>query len=490
MSPENPLELSAAERAALGHAALEWCLRHFESMADGRVYPDVTIDALSQIIGKELPRKPQSPAVVMQQFAQIAAFGRNNGHPRMFGYVQSSGNFAAAVADFLASAINQNVTSWRSAPAATTLELQVIDWIKEITGFPSEAAGLLVSGGSMANFIALAVALRASTKVDITQQGVSRLPGLPRIYAPATVHFSVPKAAGLLGIGRQSVISIPVDRNLRMKVSALERALTDDTTGVWPVCVVANAGDVNSGAIDPLNEIADLCAANNVWLHVDASYGGFAMMAASGTRQLEGLNRANSISLDAHKWLFAPLDAGCVLVRDPAILRRAFGHGASYVDVIADQDMSAFAFWDYGPELSRRFRALKIWFALKCHGVDAIATTIERNILVAQHLAAAIDAAPDFERLAPSPLSIVCFRYLPPEFREKARGSTQRTEALNALNRDLMLNVQRDGDSYLSNAMIGEAFALRACIVNHRTTEADVERLLDTIRRVALSTQA
>ena len=240
-------------------------------------------------------------------------------------------------------------------------------------------------------------------------------------------------------------------------------------------------GVFQTGAVDPLDTIADVCVDTGVWFHVDGSYGGFAAGAPRAADALAAIGRADSVSLDPHKWLFAPLDAGCLLVRDPRHLKRAFTHGAAYVDVIADRDMSEFAFWDHGPELSRRFRALKIWFILKCHGARALTAAIDANIAVAQTLAAAIDASADFERLAPAPLSIVCFRYAPAQLRG-------RRDALNALNRTLMVDVQRDGEAYLSNAMVGDDFALRACIVNYRTTADDAGLLLETIRRVAART--
>jgi glutamate/tyrosine decarboxylase-like PLP-dependent enzyme len=242
--------------------------------------------------------------------------------------------------------------------------------------------------------------------------------------------------------------------------------------------VVANAGDVNMGAVDPIEAIANLCEELGCWLHVDGAYGGFAAGVPAHAALFDGVQRAHSLSLDPHKWLFAPLDVGCLLVRDMAALRRTFTHGASYIDVVADREMSDFAFWDVSPELSRRFRALKLWFAFKCHGADAFRAAIARNVALAQELAGLIDASDDMERLAPTPLSIVCFRYAPPA----RRGDRP---ALNELNRALLLALQRDGTAYLSNAMIGDDFALRACIVNHRTSPADLDALLDTIRRLA-----
>lgn len=492
---EHGLELSPREREALGRAALAWALDYFDTQGEAPIYPAVTAVALLALIDEPLPETPQPISDVMDQFAELAALGRMNGHPRMWGYVQSSGSFAGVAADFLASALNQNVTSWRSAPSATTVEHQVIDWLKAMAGVDAAAGGLLLSGGSFANFAGLAVALRASTGVDVNQLGVAALPGPPRIYTSGMTHMSTPKAAAMLGLGRDAIVPVPVDAAFRMDVAALEQlVLADRAAGCHAVCVVANAGDVNTGAIDPLDAIADVCERAGLWLHVDGSYGGLAAGAPRVGGALAGLRRADSVSLDPHKWLYAPLDAGCLLVKDARRLRHTFAQGAAYIDVIADDDMSEFAFWDHGPELTRRFRALKIWFILKCHGAAAIRAAIDDNIGVAQELAALIDASDDFERLAPAPLSIVCFRYLPESMRAPGRrplakaGPGDHTAALNRVNRALMVEIQRDGDAYLSNAQIGDAFALRACIVNFRTRPSDAAHVLATIRRVAART--
>lgn len=465
-------DLTPEERAALGRAALEWVLAWFNDTGERPLYPSMTAAELERAAASPIPRDGDDPLAVLRAFAtSVAAGSRDNGNPRMFGYVQSSGSYVGAVADFLASALNQNVTSWRSAPAATTIERQVIEWLRDLIGFHASGDGILVSGGSIANLVGVAAAL-ASTCPDTARRGVRALAGEPAIYASDVVHMSVPKAAAVLGLGRDAVRRIPMDANFRMPADVLDAAIDEDRrAGRIPICVVANAGDVNTGAVDPIDDIADVCARHGVWLHADAAYGGFAVLAPSRRQLLAGLGRADSLSLDPHKWLYVPVDSGCVLVRDRAALRRAFSYAAEYVDVIATSEMSEYAFWDYGPELSRRFRALKIWMALRCHGVAAFAAAIERNIALASRLAAMIDESDDFERLAPAPLSIVCFRY--------AKGGGD----LNDVNRRLMLAVQRAGRAYLSNAMIGDRFALRACIVNYRTTEEDLAMLLDEIRR-------
>lgn len=466
------IELTSSERAELGRSALDWVLRYFTDQSTLPIYPTVSARDLSMQLAGSLPVEGQPIDAVMADFAQVASGARHNGHPRMYGYVQSSGSFAGVAADFLASALNQNVTSWRSAPSGTTIEHQVIDWLKEMVGFDPAGTGVLLSGGSFANFAGLAVALRASSDADINRLGVGALPGTPRIYTSTMTHMSIGKAASMLGIGKDAIVEVSVDASHRMDVAALAaRIRSDRAAGHHPVCVVATAGDATAGVIDPLSEIADVCASERVWLHVDGSYGALAARSAHVGSSLAALHRADSMSLDPHKWLFAPLDVGCLLVRDRAALRRAFSTGADYIDVVADSDMSDFAYWDHSPELSRRFRALKIWFILKMHGAAAVRQAIDNNIEAARHLASVIESSSDFELLAPVPLSIVCFRY-------KAGDD--------AFNKRLMLEVQRDGDSYPSNAMLGGRFALRACIVNFRTEKADVERLLDTIRRVAL----
>jgi aromatic-L-amino-acid/L-tryptophan decarboxylase len=473
------LDLSLAQREALGRAALEWVLRWFDRTADRRVYPEVTAEALDATLRGTLPDGPQDPLEVLRTFtSDIVPGARDDGHARMFGYVRSGSAYVGVIADLLASALDQNVTSWRSAPAATTVERQVVSWVREIVGFGPDGEGLMVSGGSMANFIALSAALSASMP-DVSRRGVRSLPGEPVVYASELVHMSIPRAAAMLGLGRDAMRRIPVDQACRMDLAALEGAIEEDRRADrLPVCVVVNAGDVNTGAVDPIEAAVDLCERQDVWLHADGAYGGFAVLAPSGRRMLAGLGRVDSVSLDPHKWLYVPVDAGCVLVRDATALRNAFSMGADYVDVIATPEASEFAFWDYGPELTRRFRALKVWMVLRCHGTRALGELIERDIVHARQLAACIDASEVFERLAPASLSTVCFRHVP-------RGATKSLNELNALNREVMLAVQQSGLAYLSNTIVGSAFALRACLLNHRTTDADMPRLLEIIETAA-----
>ena len=324
----------------------------------------------------------------------------------------------------------------------------------------------------MANLAAIAAARQAK------DYSSDRL----RIYASSETHFSVAKAAALLGIGRENVRHVAVDEHLRMRADDLVAKITGDLEeGYVPFCVVANAGTVNTGAVDPLAEIRDVADRFQLWMHVDGSYGAFAVLAKSARGLFAGIERADSIALDPHKWLYLPVDVGCVIYRAPQIARAAFAHEAEYTRIIGEEADEAFAFWDYGPELSRRFRALKIWMLLKGVGLHSLGEAIESNLACARYLESMVRASDDFEMVAPVDLSIFCFRHVPVQLRNES------AEAIDAFNERLLIALQRDGSSYLSNAALGGRFALRGCVLNYRTTLRDMEILLDDLRRVARS---
>src|SRR5437762_3420193 len=322
----------------------------------------------------------------------IVPFSRQNAHPRMFGYVQSPGTPIGAFADLLASNLNANLTIWRSAPAPVELERLTINAIRQILGFRAEAGGLFVSGGSMANLAALAVA----------RQTKDYSSGRLRMYASSATHFSIAKAAALLGIGRENVRQVAVDERFRIRVDDLVAKITADLeAGYVPFCVIANAGTVNTGAVDPLVEIREIANRFQLWMHVDGSYGAFAVLTKSARELFAGIEQADSIALDPHKWLYLPVDVGCVIYRSPEIERAAFAHDAEYTRIIGEKADEAFAFWDYGPELSRRFRALKVWMLLKGVGLESLSEAIESNLACARYFESAARESDDFEMIAP-----------------------------------------------------------------------------------------
>ena len=470
------LDPSHEEICRMGNAAVDAMASYLSSIRDRRVYPQTTARDIRERLDKQLPEEGAGFEHLLATFCDvILPRSRHNAHPRMFGYVQSPGTAIAALADMLASVLNANLTAWRSAPAAVELERLTINWIKEIIGYDAQAAGLFVSGGSMANLAAIAAARKAKTAGDDRGRKL-------RIYCSEETHHSIDKAAALLGIGRENVRKIAVDGSFKINIEDLVMKITEDAeAGHLPLCVVANAGTVGTGAFDPLAEVAEVARRFNLWFHVDAAYGGFAALTESAKPLFTAINKADSVSLDPHKWLYLPVDCGCVLYRDPQNARATFAHEAEYTRVLNQETADeAFAFWDYGPELSRRFRALKVWMLLKSVGLRSLGEAIERNIACARHLEQLVRQSDDFEMLAPVELSIFCFRYAPLELK-----CTAAEHEIDSLNERLLTELQRDGSSYLSNARINGRFSLRGCVLNYRTTFQDMEILLSDLRRVA-----
>ena len=394
---------------------------------------------------------------------------------RFFGYVLGSGEPVAAVADLLASVINQNVTAWRSGPAAVTIERTVVGWLAQAIQCP-EFHGSLTGGGSAANLMGLAMAREAMHPAN--ERGLKHAPQAV-VYASQEVHMSIPKSVALLGIGRDSLRLIPTDRALRMVPLELEKAIKRDlAAGHRPIAIVASAGTVNTGAVDPLAEIAAIARAHGLWLHIDGAYGALAAIAIP--EKFSSLRLADSLSLDPHKWLYQPIDCGCVLYRDrdgvsPA--RAAFSHTGDYAKSLTADPVEGFAFFDETLELSRRFRALRLWLSLRYHGMAAFRAAIKKDLELARKLASLVKEQRELELLAETELSAVCFRY---------RGEGGSTDAeLNRRNAEILKRVLARGRVYLSNATLGGRFALRACLVNHRTTENDIREVINEVLAAA-----
>ena len=465
------LVVSAEDIREMGREALDLVASYYDSLKSGRpVLRPTTSAALRARLEEPLPREGASFQEALGTIRDLAVeFSRHSAHPRFFGYVSSPGTAVNAIGSLVASALNINVTGWRSAPVGTEIERLAIRWLQEMIGYPRDAGGLFVSGGSMANFAGLAAA-RSAKAPDAVRRGV---PAGMRLYVSEEGHFSVRKAAAMLGIGTDNVRSVRTNARQQMDLEELARLVREDrAAGLAPFCVVASAGTVATGAVDPIAEIAKFARAENLWLHVDGAYGGFAALAPGARHLFEAIAEADSVALDPHKWLYLPVGAGCVLYRDPAAARAAFSADAEYTRVMGLHDDEAFVFWDYGPELSRPFRALDLWLLVKSVGARALGEAIQENIACAKYFEELIRATGDFEMLAPVELSIFCFRYRPRGF----------TGDLDALNERVMLALQRAGSSYLSNARIDGKFALRGCVLNYRTTRRDMELLLDDVR--------
>jgi aromatic-L-amino-acid/L-tryptophan decarboxylase len=458
----NPLDITPEEFRRLSARVLEIAADYLQTMDARSIPPASTGAEIERIYSTPMP-ETSLPEEALQGLQEVARHSRaQNG--RFFGYVMGSGEPAAAAADLLCSVLNQNVTAWRSAPAAVALEHTVVDWLAQVIGCQN-FHGILTGGGSAANLMALAMAREAISPAN--ERGLRA--GAPiAVYASTEVHMSIPKAVALLGIGRENLRLIPVDDSYRMIPAQLENAIERDKKyGITPLAVVAAAGTVNTGAIDPLPQISKIATKYGAWLHVDGAYG--ALGAIALPEKFRGLELADSLSLDPHKWLYQPIDCGCLLYRDAAASHRAFAHSGDYVRALSKDPIEGQEFFEESLELSRRFRALKLWFSLRYHGFAAIRKSIEKDLAHARRLADSIQNTPELELLAPVELSAVCFRYV---------GKRDLSEAkLNQLNLEILQRIVARGRVYLSNATLHSKFCLRACIVNHRTTDADIDAI-------------
>lgn len=473
--------IDLAEFRALAHRAADLAADHMEGVARRPVFQPMSPEERRALLDLRLPSRGQ-PLDAALDFARDKILSRpmGNGHPRFFGWVNSPPEPAGVAAELLAAALNPSVAG--GDHAAVYLERGVVRWLMELVGFPVDGTmGLLTSGGSVASLIGLAAARHQAALADgwnVREEGLQG--GRPRlvIYVTDEGHSALRKAAELLGLGLASVRTVPTDEGLRMSVKALRAATAADrAAGLRPFCVAASAGTVNTGAIDPLSEIADLCAAERLWFHVDGAYGAFGAAAPSLARLYDGMARADSLALDPHKWLSVPIECGCVLVRDGALLRDSFSLVPPYLRTEEGKGFGGLPwFSEYGPQQTRGFRALKLWMTIHSLGRDGIAARVERHVSLARRLASRIDEAADFERMADAPLSIVCFRYAPAALRGKE-------ERLDAVNKAAMERIQTGGEAFLSGTTLGGRFALRACVLHDRTTEADVDALVEIARR-------
>ena len=469
-----PLEMPPGEFREIGHRLVDQIADRLAKLPDGLVTPDESPADVRGAGGAERPLPPagtDAGRLVSEATELLFDHSLFNGHPRFFGYITSSPAPIGMFGDFLAAALNQNVGAWRLAPLATEIEVQTVRWIAELIGFPISCGGLLVSGGNMANFVCFVAARAAKTPMDVRKVGLPRERRL-LVYASMEAHTWIQKAADLFGLGTDAIRWIATDDEQRMDPSALRRRIDEDLRlGHQPFLVVGTAGSVSTGAIDPLPDIAAICRTHGLWFHVDGAYGALAAQVPGSPASLRALSDADSVAVDPHKWLYAPLEAGCVLVRDAERLRNAFSYHPAYYHF----DDQVVNYFDYGPQNSRGFRALKVWLALRQVGRAGYLQMIGEDILLARHLHQLLARHPEFEAITQS-LSITTFRYVPPDLRPQL-GSEKVENYLSLLNQHLLTAVENSGEAFLSNALIGGKFVLRACIVNFHTSLGDIEAL-------------
>ena len=464
----NPLEISSDQFRHLAERISQLAADYLDHVDSMPVAPATTGEMTFRLFDAVLPEQGIGEAAFDNLPDVLRSSRAPNG--RFFGYVLGSGDPVAATGDLLASIMNQNVTAWRSGPAAVMIEKTVVLWLAEAIGCP-EFTGYLTGGGSAANLMGLTMA--RESRAPANEAGVSNK---AIVYASTEIHMSVPKSVALLGIGRNHLRLIPTDPSLRMDTAELERQIaTDKAAGRIPLAVVASAGTVNSGAVDPLAQIAEIAHRHGAWFHIDGAYGALAAIAERG--KFTGMELADSISLDAHKWLYQPLDCGCLLYRSREAAQKAFSHTGDYTRALSADPIEGFAFFEESLELSRRFRALKLWLSIRYHGLAAFRAAIRKDLAHARRLAEAIKAEPLLELMAFGELSAVCFRY------QGGAGLSQ--DELNGLNTAILKRTQKRGRVYVTNATLAGKFCLRACIVNHRTKDADIDEVVPEVLAAA-----
>ena len=486
---EAPLRMDAEEFRRAGHALVDSIATFLESLPERPVTHGESPEEIRSALdaAAHLPDAGCDAAELLHDAARLLyEHSLLNGHPRFFGYITSSPAPIGMLADLLAAAVNPNVGAWRLSPMASEIEAQTIRWIAELVGYPTSCGGLLVSGGNMANMVGLFAARAAAAEWGVRARGVAGDGARAfRIYASKETHTWLQKGTDLAGLGTDSVRWIATDADLRMRVDELRAAIERDrAAGELPMMVVGTAGSVSTGAVDPLTEIAELCRHEKIWFHVDGAYGAFAAALPDAPDELRSLSMADSVAMDPHKWLYAPLEAGCVLVRDAGRLRKAFSYHPPYYHF----GQEATNFVDLGPQNSRGFRALKVWLALRQVGREGYVRMIGDDIRLTEKLHGAVSEHPELEPFTLA-LSISTFRYVPRDLRDRI-GDEHVERYLDTLNQELLERSQLSGEAFVSNAVIRDRYVLRACIVNFNTTLADVEALPEIVARIGRETDA
>jgi glutamate/tyrosine decarboxylase-like PLP-dependent enzyme len=474
-----PIEMTAEEFRSLGHDIVD---RVAGLLASIRTYPvtpaespEIVRDALAA--SRPLPEEGKDPDGLLRNAADLLfAHSLFNGHPRFYGYITSSAAPIGILGDLLAAAVNPNVGAWKLAPMASEIEVQVIRWLAEFIGYPADCGGLLLSGGNMANLTCFLAARAAKAGWDIRKQGVAGGPRLC-VYASEETHTWIQKAVDLAGLGTEAIHW--VGDGQPMNLDALEvRYRQDIEDGFQPFLVVGSAGTVSTGAVDPLPELAAFCRERNLWFHVDGAYGAFAAALADAPSDLKGLQLADSVALDPHKWLYAPLEAGCALVRNHDALLNAFSYHPPYYNFEGE----GLNYYDIGPQNSRGFRALKVWLGLQHAGAAGYREMIQDDITLARYLYDLAANHPELEAIT-NHLSTTTLRYVPQGLRASL-GSKPTEDCLNHLNQRLLTAIEKTGEAFLSNAVIDGKYCLRFCIVNFRTSSGDIEAMPQLVARL------
>jgi aromatic-L-amino-acid/L-tryptophan decarboxylase len=468
----DPADWTAVSDVA--HRIVDDAVLHLSQVRDRPVWREMPAHVRTAFL-TPVPEQPMPLEHVYGELTEnLLPYPMGNIHPRFWGWYMGAGNFTGALADFLAAIDGSNLGGGNTA--AAQLDRQTVNWLKQMMGFPASASGTLTSGGSMANMVGLTVARNAMAGVDVRAEGVVNLPQKLRYYASDQVHSCHQKAMETLGLGSSALVHVASGADFRMDIAALEKAVADDrAAGMRPVCVIATAGTTNTGSIDDLKAIGEICRCEKLWFHIDGCIGALIKIAPGNHALVDGIETADSLALDPHKWLHAPFEAGCALVRDAKLHYATFSLHPEYLEEKPRGMAAGEYLFDYGFELSRGFKALKIWMSLKEHGTEKFGRLIDQNIAQGAYLSELISAEPSLELMAPTAINIVCFRY-------RIEGADE--AAHEALNTEIMLRLQEAGTAVMTDTTIHGRHCLRAAINNHRTRRDDLDLLVTEVTRL------
>lgn len=485
------LELEPDEFRELGHRAVELMADHFDRVSVVDTLPDTTPSDLAEIFDEPIPREGQPPESILSEWEnRVYPHASHQGSPRWYGYVQGSGSPIGVIADALAAAVNNNVFNWVCSPSATEVERQSIRWLADMIGYPSECGGLLTSGGTLANYSAIYAALQSATGFDVKEGGLRGLDisGRFRLYhQDHEGHSSIERVVEMLGLGTNSIRTVPSTDDYRIDTGKLEEMITRDAAaGDIPFCIVAYAGSINVSAIDPLDEIASVSAHHDVWMHVDGACGAVGALLPEKEHLYEGLDRADSVTIDPHKWLGIPFSCGCILFRDRRIQARTFAMDAAYLDQMEDERYHGTSFGYLGPEMTRPFRGLKLWMSIKHRGLEGYQRLLRQGCHCAEHLHARVSEADDFEVVQEPNLFIYSFRYRPEDLAgTPTEPQTDRAvpEYLDWLNQRIADEIRLTGQAFLTTTEVRDRTVLRLSICSHRTKPSDIDDTFEMSRK-------
>jgi aromatic-L-amino-acid/L-tryptophan decarboxylase len=487
------LDMKPEEFRKLGYRVIDMITEYYASIQEVRVFPGYTSSEVEQIFTEDFPQKGQNPFDIVDEWkSKIIPYATHLGSPRYFGFVNGSGTMIGTLAEALAASVNMNTGGWKPAPSATEVERRTIAWIAEMIGYAADCGGLFTTGGTMANFTAIQTALRNIAPYDTTAKGLQdkQITGKFKVYmSDHEGHISIIRVVDLLNLGRESIHLVKSKDDFSMDTDDLERSIDEDiTNGDFPLCVVAQVGSINVGVIDPLEEIAKICEKRRIWFHADGACGAVGTLLPEKRSQYKGLELADSITLDPHKWLYIPYDCGCVLVRDAEKMRRTFSLQAPYLRGTLPTEYTGLYYLDYGPEMSRGFRALKVWMSLKHLGAEGYRKLLSQNVKCVEYLDTLVRNDKDFEALHKPNLLMYCMRYAPLKIKEKYEPNSNALDRhLDTMNQQIVDELQLSGVAFIMTSKVLGKVVIRFSVCSHRTTQEDIDIVFLKIKKIGES---